>query len=324
MSNPTLSRRTVLAGGAAVALGATQLFTAGAAEAVKIGMPGRCALGAYVKADLDVNPGISEPWSLEAVIDRTLRIGHNFQQWDTPYDGKVKDALARDIAAQRTPLLTWGAGPMSTVAATNAGDNDLKIRTQAQNLKALGKLTFLRFTWEMDLDTRGYYVDKPTYRSAMRRVYGLFQDEGATNVRFVFCPTWQAYKDGAADALSYYPGDDYVDWVGADGYARPWNSYATLPTMFGAFHDFGELHGKPMMIAETGVHHATGAVATPADWINRMASDLKNSLPGIRACLYFDTTGTDADKNNWRIEGHAQSGVAFKSVAADPYMQVEF
>ena len=324
MIESTFSRRAMLAGGLTAAIGATMLSTAPAARAVKIGYPGRCALGAYVKADLDINSGISEPASLERVTGRPLRLNHTFQQWTTPYAGAVQTALQADVLAGRTPLLSWGGGPMTTMTATAAGMNDAKIRTQARDLKAVGALVMLRFTWEMDLHTRGYFEDKVTYQNAWRRVYGLFADEGATNVRFVFCPTWQAYRNGGASALTYYPGDDYVDWLGVDGYARPGNDYATLPTLFGPFHDFGSRRSKPMMIAETGVHHAYGAVARPADWIARMASDLKTHLPGVRACLYFDTPGSDVEDNNWRIEGRAASERAFRAVAADPYMQVEF
>jgi hypothetical protein len=320
----SISRRTVLAGGLAAAFTAAFVGSAPAARAVKIGYPGRCSLGAYVKADLDVNPGISEPASLESVIGRRLRMNHTFQHWTTPYAGAVQNALQADVLAGRTPLLSWGAGSITELGGTAEGANDLKIQAQAQDLKALGALVFLRFTWEMDLHARDYYTDKATYKAAWRRVYTLFAQEGATNVRFVFCPTYEAYQNGAESALSYYPGDGYVDWLGADGYARPRNDYATLPQMFGPLHDFGTQRGKPMMIAETGVHHAYGAVSKPADLIARMASDLKTYLPGIRACLYFDTPGDDIADNNWRIEGHPASEQAIRTLAADPYLQVDF
>ena len=52
-------------------------------------------------------------------------------------------------------------------------------------------------------------------------------------------------------AGSFWPGDRYVNWVGADGYnfpGKPWHSFRDI--FQGAYH-FASVHGKRMIIAET-------------------------------------------------------------------------
>src|SRR5215211_5838817 len=43
------------------------------------------------------------------------------------------------------------------------------------------------------------------------------------NAAFVWCPNGQSDPDLADNAaVEYYPGDDFVDWVGQDVYHAPW------------------------------------------------------------------------------------------------------
>src|SRR3712207_2521853 len=56
-------------------------------------------------------------------------------------------------------------------------------------------------------------------------------------------------------AVEYYPGDDFVDWVGQDVYYAPWS--ASMETYFSCIDDFyrefSEWRGKPYMLAEWGL-----------------------------------------------------------------------
>jgi beta-mannanase len=55
--------------------------------------------------------------------------------------------------------------------------------------------------------------------AAWRRVVDIFREVGAANVSFAWIPV--VYPDHPvtwvdSDIAAYYPGDSYVDWVGAD------------------------------------------------------------------------------------------------------------
>jgi hypothetical protein len=208
-------------------------------------------------------------------------------------------------------MLSWGAGPQATLAATATGANDSQVRLQAQALRALGDPVLLRFTWEMDLPQRGY--SPTTFKDAWRRVRSIFREEGADNVAFVFCPTWLAYVTGQVS--SYWPGDSYVDWVGADGYARPTNTHAPLTELFSAFYDFGIRHGHPMIICEAGVNDTDGQVQ--ANWLRQARVDLKLAFPLVRAFVYFDSRGDG--ETDWVLTGNPQTEAAWRQLAHDPH-----
>ncbi|SCL36350.1 Glycosyl hydrolase family 26 [Micromonospora pallida] len=264
--------------------------------------------GAFVKHDPDRDPGISEPEALERVTHELLGIDHSFQHWGTPFRA---DRLTEDIARGRTPLLSWGAGPQAVLAATAAGANDAAVRQQARLLRALRQPVLLRFTWEMDLPQRGY--TPTTFKEAWRRVRTIFREEGAANVAFVFCPTWLAYRTGRVS--SFWPGDSMVDWVGADGYARPTNDHAPLTELFPWFYDFGIRHDKPMIIAECGVNDTAPGVQ--AEWLRRARVDLKETFPLVRALVYFDSRGSgDTD---WVLPGNRRTEAALLQLVHDPY-----
>ena len=52
-----------------------------------------------------------------------------------------------------------------------------------------------------------------SFIAAWRRVYRIFAQVGATNVRWVWCPTGWGFGKGLAER--FYPGSAYVDWIRA-------------------------------------------------------------------------------------------------------------
>ncbi|WP_328414391.1 glycosyl hydrolase [Micromonospora sp. NBC_00389] len=264
--------------------------------------------GAFVKHDPDRDPGISEPEALESVTHELLGIDHSFQHWDQTFR---TDRLTDDIARGRTPLLSWGAGPQSVLAATAQGVNDELVRQQAGWLRALRQPVLLRFTWEMDLPQRGY--TPATFKEAWRRVRTIFREERADNVAFVFCPTWLAFRTGRVS--SFWPGDSMVDWVGADGYARPSNDHAPLTELFPWFYDFGIRHDKPMILAEVGVNDTAPGVQ--ADWLRQARTDLRTTFPLVRAMVYFDSRGSG--ETDWVLPGNPRTEAALRQLVHDPY-----
>lgn len=314
---PAVRRRTLLGGasvigGLAVGLRLPSAAAAGGqvTPATALERDDGCWFGAFVKHDPDHDPGISEPEALESVLGRRLGIDHSFQHWGWPFPAA---RFADDAVHDRIPMLSWGAGPIATLAATARGGNDPTVRAQAAHLRGFGRPVFLRFTWEMDLRVRGY--DPPTFRTAWRRVRAIFAEEGAANVAFVFCPTYRAYQTGRASA--YWPGADAVDWVGVDGYARPTNGHASLPELFTEFYEFGVRQDKPMIICETGVHASDPAVR--AGWLQQAWADLPAAFPLIRAMVYFETHG-DAD-NQWEIVGDSQTEAIARALVRYPYFR---
>ncbi|MEV7230804.1 hypothetical protein AB0M79_27840 [Polymorphospora sp. NPDC051019] len=313
-----ISRRGLLtlAGGAAIGAyaGGASPAVAGTAAAVAADLvPASGAhFGAYVYAGNDT--GVSQPEALESKIGHGLRINHSFQHAGT---GAPLTRIQQDIAAGRIPMISWGAGNEARLRQIVDGVHDAEIDGQAQLLAGLDAAVFLRFTWEFDLR----YTDTALFRDTWRYVHGKFAQ--APNVAFVWCPTWRAYRE-TFKAEPFYPGDDHVDWIAADGYARPKPDkpdydYRPFDLMFDTAHAFAVAHGKPFMVGETGVHRDDVAPVQAA-WLDTTRAVIKSDYPNLKAFLYFHRDGDDVD-NRWRVTvpdgGPAQR--AFAGFAADPY-----
>jgi hypothetical protein len=242
---------------------------------------------------------------LETQLGRRLDINHHFYSWDKAFPGQEE---RWDLANGRIPMISWG--DQDTLRVASGADDEL-IRQRADAVAALGRPVLLRWFWEMDGNRYRTVAHSPQqYVAAWRHLHDLFAAEGATNVRWVWCPNASAFGDGTAQR--FYPGAAYVDWVCADGYGYPWK-ISSFATIFEAFHHWGASTGKPLMVGEWGVvERAPGAKAR---WLDGARSALKSRLPRIAAVVYFD-----ADRQyDWRLATSPDSLAAFKAMATDPY-----
>ncbi len=95
--------------------------------------------------------------------------------------------------------------------------------------------------------------------TAWRHVHDIFTSVGATNVTWVWCPNIDPTND-FQNLESLYPGDEYVDWTGLDGY-----NWGTNPAKPDRWRSFDQLYkstydtivkavapSKPLMISEIG------------------------------------------------------------------------
>jgi len=166
----------------------------------------------------------------EAAVGRTMDIDNSYYgAFDSiannyiPGDPK-KRGLSKlafwDIEMGRIPLVGWGCGVSTQI---NSGSKDAVIRKTAEAMKAFGHEFFMRYCWEMDGDKRTDEVGQPEeFVRAWIRIYNIFAEVGADNVVWVWCGNANTFKYRNAKtnayAWEYYPGDEYVDWVSADGY----------------------------------------------------------------------------------------------------------
>ena len=151
-------------------------------------------------------------------------------------------------------------------------------------------------------------------------MHDIFSSVGATNVRWVWCPNGSAFAAGIAQA--YYPGNAYVDWIGADGYnwapelARaPWRSFEQI---FLPFYQWGLSTSKPMLVGEFGT--VEGAPGGKAAWFTQADRALRTQFPAIRAVVYFESRHQNFGQYfDWRVTTSRSSLAAFRAFAHDPY-----
>lgn len=253
---------------------------------------------------------------IEADAGRHYDIGHVFHAWDMAIP--TEDDLMH-LDEDRLLMISWNGTDTKEIVA---GQHDEWIRSQAEAVKDLERPLLLRWLWEMDGNRRRAWVHSgPDYVAAWNHVRGVFDEVGAENAQFVWCPNEFLFWEGG-DPDAWYPGDDNVDWICADGYN--WSNtidsdeWVSLVDIFGDFVEWAAPRGKPIMIGETGVGEAEpGAKAA---WLRDIPIVLREELPEIDAVVYFDKDFRDAGHNDWRVDTSPESYDAWLEISNDPWL----
>lgn len=163
------------------------------------------------------------------------------------------------------------------------------------------------------------------YRDMYRHIHDIFAEVGATNVTWVWVVNHASFPS-ETDApwnhfTNYYPGDDYADVIGVDGYnwgecRGNWN---TFPEVFGdtlAIIRSTYPH-KPVIVGEFA--SAEGMTSTAkATWVRDAynGQDGIQAWPEIKAVIWFNSP---VDCPSFPITSPAESLQAYKESIADDY-----
>jgi beta-mannanase len=259
--------------------------------------------------------------------------------WGQPWwhAGKYQPFYADDYERVRLrgaiPMINWSSWDYSNgvnqpdfrLAGIADGRHDDYIRQWALGAKAWGHPLFLRFDHEMN----GWWQfpwseqvngNRPgDFVRAWRHVHDIFVEVGATNVTWVWCPNIAG--PGTTPLASLYPGDQYVDWVGMDGYnwgtdrGNTWQSFAQV---FGDTYD--QLRrlapAKPIMLGEWASSENGGSKAA---WIaDALGVQLPLRYPMIKAIVWFNWNDDDPQLS-WTVESSSASAAAFAQGIASGY-----
>ena len=99
-----------------------------------------------------------------------------------------------------------------------AGDYDRQIRQLARLFKMIEGPVWLRIGYEFDGVWNRGYEDVDKYKAAFRHVVDGLREAEVDNVEYVWQSSTSPVDDvidlGHEDISKWYPGDDYVDWMG--------------------------------------------------------------------------------------------------------------
>jgi hypothetical protein len=206
-----------------------------------------------------------------------------------------------------------------------AGNYDSYIREFAEDARDWGHPFFLRYDWEMNGNwfpwSEGVNGNQSgEFVTAWRHVHDIFSAVGASNVTWVWCPNVDPGNKLQSSVASNYPGSEYVDWTGLDGYnwgpsKGGWTSFSHLYSS--TYHELTDTvaPGKPLLIGEMG---STEKGGSKASWISEALAEIPTAFPNVRAMLWFDTFDDGMD---WPIETSSSAGSAFASGIGAPAYQ---
>ena len=216
--------------------------------------------------------------AVQQTLAHPLSIVPVFLNWNDPIT--VTD-LDQVIASGGIPMITWKCGAKDTNVI--AGRDDRQIDSVAAKLAQFQLPVFLRWFPDPNANTAGAAclgsAGAAGYVGAYRHIHDRLVAAGASNVSDVWSvdtTTPQASRSWSR----FYPGAQYVDWIGADGYATT-STTASVANDFGAWYsDFSA--EKPLMISQTA------AIPTQQAQYIEQLSTMPVQFPQVRAVVYFD------------------------------------
>ena len=246
-----------------------------------------------------------------------------------PVEG-VKDAY-KDGRVMMLTMQPWFYGDRDSniiIPQIINGDYDAYIKKWAQDVKSVKEPIYIRFANEMNGDWDPWCAwffakDEDLYKEAWKRVHTIFKNEGATNALFVFNPHDRSYPNFKwNNAHLYYPGDDYVDWVGLTGYNNGtsfkgdvWRSFDDI--YFNNYNEYMKFYSqKPFMVTEFSCNEIGG---NKADWIRKGFTSFKN-MPNIKMAVWFDQVDMLWQYN---IDSSQSALDAFKEALKNPHFSTK-
>ncbi|MBI1879921.1 MAG: hypothetical protein HYR94_17155 [Chloroflexi bacterium] len=227
------------------------------------------------------------------------------------------------------------------------GDYDEPLRQWAREAKATGVPILAQFgvevngcwfswngQWQGGSQTNGYgdpaLADGPErFRDAYRHVIDLFRAEGANNITWFFHINYDSSPgDSWNHFANYYPGDDYIDWIGVSIYGAQDSDAAwyTFNELFqGVYNDLNQTaviaRTKPVAVLEMGVteDHPTGVKSV---WITEALTIIRaGTYPRLKGISWWQEkwTNSDGSVSDLRINSSPASQAAYQQGIASNF-----
>jgi hypothetical protein len=354
MPVPRLGRSTVIAAAVAVVALATtvavvvQQWPLGGAPSADVSLSSNPSAGPQATPSAGPSPAAVPSQSALPAVTAPVRpkLGvfrgtstsdvRSFEKWSGAKVDYVMDYSARDtwqeIADPQYMLDEWedsGYRPVYAVAmlpltgvvsmqAGARGEYDRYFRELARNLVANDQEdAILRVGWEFNVSVSKWRVrDSDTFKAYWRNIVTAMRSVDGQKFEF----DWNVNASNTEiDASSYWPGDEYVDYVGVDVYDLGWEvgtypypancdatcrlsrQQAAWDEIYGGdrglafWSDFAKKHGKPMTLPEWGLWQRDdghGGGDNPF-FIEKMHAFISDPAHNIAYQGYFDVDTDD-------------------------------
>jgi len=273
---------------------------------------------------------------------------HDTKDWKYFYTEKFPELTGRKHAAYML-YTTWGRSFEELYAhVEEAKEHGTALQIALQPMNGLGEVTdgpylreyaraaaasgvpiFLRFANEMNGNWVPWSGDPQQYIEKFRLVADVFHEEAPDNVVVVWAP-----NDIPVDTITqYYPGDEYVDWVGVSLYSiynpalDPLKAGLDRSNHLQKFEHVYNLYAKkkPLFISEGAISYIYPEEDRLVDaWAAYRTKEFYATLPmlypGVKAVFWFDATKTEASREkHFMLSANDMLLNAYKQAIQHPF-----
>ena len=237
----------------------------------------------------------------ETLAEKPVEIAATFVSFEEPFPLHLTASIGEK---DKTLLVFWE--PTSGFDAIIGGRFDKHLAQFASSSRAYGHPVILIPFNEPNLNEEvwGYGQGgntSQTFTRAWRHVHEFFRD--VPNVAFGIAYTNVSIPDVEGNSITaLYPGDEYVDYVGVDGF-NGYDGWQTPEEVFGASVAELKTLSKPIYIFSV----ASKEDPRKAQWITDFFSWMK-STPEIKGFLWFN----ENKEFDWRVNSDPASLSAFR------------
>jgi len=171
-----------------------------------------------------------------------------------------------------------------------------------------------------------YFDGAERYRDAYRHIIDIFREENVNNITWFFHADIHSIPEEEWNkAKYYYPGDEYIDWIGVSIYGAQdenidyWESFSDiLKERSQSILEISE--EKPFAVLEFGVSDKN-PLGTKEEWLqDAFETILENKYIEFKAISYWNENWEEEDGSQAliRIDSSAESLETFKKYIADP------
>ncbi len=283
------------------------IFTAAVKPQAKFEPADGSYVGAFIVNDNNVNGNVD---LFESLTGKKHSTYFSYTGWNQPFPMEwVKYYDEKDVVVQ-------------VAFEPNGGLHEVVdgpyIREWARQANKSGAMILLRWASEMNGSWVAWYGNPVLYIQKWRLIYNIMKEE-APNVAMVWAPNDipNNPQSPANYVHSYYPGDEYVDWVGIDFYGVYYYENGTpertdprqkLKVVYDTYAD-----RKPIIICEWAATHYTTRV-NPPEWtidyaIAQMDSLYRNvevQFPRLKAINWFSMNTLLVNGCNYSLTDNQQ------------------
>lgn len=268
----------------------------------------------------------------EGDVGRTLGAVRDFLAWNSPfptaYETGMRTAGTTVLLSVRSANLDGTLIPWATIAAAQPGGPVyLQMKSWADRIRDFGAPIYVTFQHEPESSANSHSGLASDYVAAWQNWVTILRGEGATNAKAMWITTAFAYTVKATDsrlASNWYPGDGYVDAIGADAYnwytcrAGVNTAWMSVAQLIEGMRQFSLLHpGPELWITEFASVEDPAAPGRRAQWIaDAQALFQQPNYARFKGVVYFEQNKAPCD---WRVENTPDALAALSTMGADPY-----